>query len=109
MSKLNRIYADWIFEENLFVVLDYLAVLAEAQMDQSDWTAIEYGLQGETQEVIEFEYGFYGKHKIEFKIVCEVGEGGHYDIYVFSDGSFEREVETVFSMAQMYRLARLKS
>ena len=103
---MKTLCANWIYEENLFVVLDYLAVLAEYKIDEDDWIAIEYGTKSDSQKDIEFSYGFYSKNKIEFKILQEAGES-NYEIVVYGPENLSKAVETLFSMAQLYELKKM--
>ena len=103
---MNKVYKSWIFEENLYVVLDYIAVIFNCKMDEMDWTAIEYGIKGESQQMIEFDYQFLSDKSsdvLSFKIWQEIGDS-HYDIEIFNSEKFRKEIDTVFSMAQMYEL-----
>ncbi len=106
-DKSNLIGASWFFEENLEVVLDYLATLANYQIDSGDWDAIDYGVKNKSSRDINFSYGFYTEQKIEFTIQKETGDSSYF-IDVYGPKSLEKEVKTLLSIAQDYKLEKME-
>ncbi|KJH70683.1 hypothetical protein [Aliterella atlantica] len=65
---------NWIYEENLKLLLETLSCLVDYSFDESDWVAFNIGIVNTNVEKDEwYEYQLIGKQTIEVKIAADPG------------------------------------
>jgi len=66
----------WIMEENLKPFLEVVAFLAECELDEDDWIAIEYGIRDTNIERdIWFTYPDFGSREFTVRAADDPGSG----------------------------------
>ncbi|MBS2547441.1 hypothetical protein KGQ19_11215 [Catenulispora sp. NL8] len=82
MPEINN----WLKRDNLKGFLVALSSLAEYRFDNSDWDAIETGLESDSGDPSWFRYPLVGQAKIEIAISKQVEEGD-VDVRVSIEGA----------------------
>lgn len=105
MSR-NHPQSTWIFKENLYPWLEYVALRCGYDFDDGDRAAFEYGIRSTDVEGDRwFDYSLSGNETCQIYVALDPGSS-----VVIVGGEFpkhlQQEVDTLTDIAQLYFLKR---
>jgi hypothetical protein len=102
----------WVLDQNLRPFLQTAAALAGYELEEDDWTAIEYGLFkikiADDQHTRRVDYPLSGKRPLTVKLEKELGTSV-VSIELTSDASLEALADGVALVIQTYEVHRRTS
>jgi len=97
-------YAAWILEENIKPLLETVARIAGAQLDNWDWDATTVGLKNTDHERGQwFDYQFQGNHSVKIRLAREHGTSVLF-VELESNAQIESQCAVALTIMADYRL-----
>ncbi|MEM9537545.1 MAG: hypothetical protein AAGA40_17945 [Cyanobacteria bacterium P01_E01_bin.45] len=107
MSR-NHPQSTWIFKENLYPWLKYVALCCGYDFDDGDRAAFEHGIRStDVESNCWFDYSFPGHETCQIYLALDPGSS-----VVFVGGEFpdslQQQVDVLTDIAQLYWLQRMR-
>lgn len=95
---------NWVWKDNIWVVLSEIAQLISYDFDDSDQIAIEFGFKDtDSEDDRWFTYEFQGTGVLKFQVADEIGTDTCI-LKIESPKDFEQLIEYILRLAQSYKI-----